>query len=174
MSEQSPQPFHPDPHLAAQLESNRAGRLTRGQKNTLIIAALGSGGGMLCILVLVVNVLFAFSAGVQVDSIVSLLFFIFFVLSFGYLMLTMYFNARMFIPDALSRQTVKTARGPLEIRMSSRERPELPYTYIVGDYSFAPYIPPPNVPMEQGREYIVYYAAKSRIFLNIEPVDPES
>ena len=173
MSEQSPQPFHPDPHLAAQLESNRAGSLTRGQKRMLVIAALGSSGGLLCILVLVANVIFAFSAGVQVDSIVSLLFFIFFVLSFGYLMLTLYFNARVFIPDAFGQEAVKTARGPLEIRMSSRERPEMPYSYIVGDYSFAPYIPPGDVPMEQGREYIVYYAAKSRIFLNIEPVDPE-
>ena len=173
MSEQSPQPFHPDPHLAARLETNRAGRLTRSQKNAIVIAALGSSAGILCILVLVINVITAIAAGVRVDSIISLLFFVFFMLSFGYLLLTLYFNAVIFVPDALSRKAVKTVRGPLEIRMASRERPEMPYSYIVGDYSFAPYIPPPDVPLETGREYIVYYAAKSRMFLNIEPVDPE-
>jgi hypothetical protein len=173
MSEQSPQPFNPDPHLAALLEINRSGRLTRSQKNILIIGAISSSAGIFCILVLMVNVVIALLAGVQVDSLFSLFFFLFFILSFGYLLLTLYFNAVVFVPDAFSKNTVKTARGPLEIRMAARERTEMPYSYIVADYSFAPYMPPADVPMEPGREYVVYYAAKSRIFLNIEPIDSD-
>jgi hypothetical protein len=168
------QPFSPDATFAAQLAANRAGKFTRAQRNTILIGAVGSSAGLLCILGLAVSVLQAWVSGISMGglvNVVGVIFFIFFVLSFGYLGLTLYFNASWFVPDALSQEPVKQSRGKLQIRKASRERPELPFSYIVGDYSFAPYDVPMDVPMEAGREYVVYYAAHSRIFLNIEPAD---
>lgn len=163
--------FTPDPHLAAQIATNRAGKLTRSQKATIGIAALVCVIGLVVIAALFINVLTAYFGGVPLGSVISLIFLIFFVLSFGYLGLTLFFNARGFLPDALSRHPVRQARGKLEIKLAARERPELPFSYIVGEYSFAPFVVPYDVPMEAGREYVVYYAAHSRIFLNIEPVN---
>jgi hypothetical protein len=170
MSEK-PRPFNPSPALAASIATNRAGRLTGGQKRALLLGAGVSVSGLGCIGFFLLNVGLALGAGLGVGNWVSGLFFIFFLLSFAYLGLTLYFNASWFVPDALSRHTVQTARGKLVMRPAERERFELPFSYLVGDYSFAPYVVPYEVPLEVGREYIVYYAAHSRMFLNIEPVD---
>ena len=164
-----PRPFKPQPALAAQLAVNRAGRLSRMQRNSMIIAALVSSGGLLCVATMVLQVVVAVAAGITLGGVGSLLFFVFFLLSFGFIGLTAYFNARWYIPDAW-RGGVETARGPLRIKLSDRERPEMPLSYIVDDYSFAPYVVPPEIPLDRGREYIVYYAARSRMFLGIEPV----
>ena len=168
---ETPQAFMPDPALAAKLAMNRAGKLTKGQRTAVTIASAVSVGGLLFIALVVFTVVQAWQAGIRFGGVVSLLFFIFFMLSFGYIGLTLYFNARMFVPDMLSRQPVKQARGELEIRLASRNRPEMPFSYIIGDYSFAPFQPHYDVPMEKGREYIVYYAGSSRMFLSVEPVD---
>lgn len=167
----SSQPFNPDPTLAAQIATNRAGKLTRSQRSTILVVVIACSLGLLIVAALFVNVMLAFMSGVPLGNIVGVLFFLFFALSFGYLALTMYFNLRGFLPDALTKQPIKQARGKLEIRMAGRDCPELPYSYIVADYSFAPFVVPYDVPLEVGREYVVYYAAHSRIFLNIEPAD---
>jgi hypothetical protein len=80
-------------------------------------------------------------------------------------------NVAMFVPEAFSKSPVRWSQGILEIKEASRERPEMPFVYILGDYSFAPFIPPNEVPMQVGRAYIVYYAARSRMFLSIAPID---
>lgn len=163
-------PFQPPPRMAAQLTTNRNGRLTTNQRNLIWFAGLGSAAGFACMLVWVVSTGIA-ASGITPNGIVTIGFFIFFMLSFGYLLLTLYFNASWFVPDAFSKNTVQQSRGKLKIRMAARERQELPFSYIVGDYSFAPFVVPPEVPLDEGREYIVYYAAHSRIFLGIEPVN---
>ncbi|HLA43731.1 MAG TPA: hypothetical protein VJZ27_09865 [Aggregatilineales bacterium] len=164
-------PFEPSPSLAAQLSVNRAGKLTGRQKNSMRVAAFGSSCGLLVIAVLVINVLVALLSGISAGGVVGVIFFVFFVLSFAYLAGTLYFNARMFVPDVFGKKPVRQSHGRLKIRMAGRDRPELPFSYIIGDYSFAPYVVPIEVPMEKDREYIVYYAASSRMFLNIEPVN---
>ena len=47
----------------------------------------------------------------------------------------------------------------------------MPFSYIVGDYSFSPFLVPSEIKMEKGRHYTVYYTAHSRIFLSIESSD---
>ncbi len=168
-------PFTPTEPLAASLAENRAGRLTRNQRLAVTLAGLGAGGASLVVLAMIVSVLAAYLSGARVSSmspsagIVGTVFGLFFMASFGYLLLTFVFNARWFLPDAFGGSPVARARGPLQIRYAERNRPELPFSYIVGEYSFAPYVVPYDVPMEQGREYVVYYARHSRMFLNIEP-----
>jgi hypothetical protein len=80
-------------------------------------------------------------------------------------------NIAAFLPEAFMRQPVKAARGSLTIHVSSRERPELPFSYIVGDYSFAPYIIPPDLEMRPGAPYVVYYSARSRLLLSLAALD---
>jgi hypothetical protein len=80
-------------------------------------------------------------------------------------------NAYTFLLEALMRHPVKYARGPLEIRVSTGNRPELPFSYIIGDYSFAPYVAPPDVPMRVGAPYLVYYSARSRLLLSLTALD---
>lgn len=166
-----PEPFNPSEELAHDLQTNRAGHLIRSQKASVIMAAMGSLFALLCIGLLMLNVALAAETGLSVGGPITLIFFAFFVVSFAYMGLTAFFNARWFIPDMLSKNPVMTARGPLRVKHAERDRPEMPFSYIVGDYSFAPFVVPMEVPLEQGREYIVYYAAHSRIFLNIEPVE---
>jgi len=165
------EPFEPDEALQAQLAQNRVGKLTPMQRRSVWIASGGSLLGLGCTATLVLNVITAAMAGVKVGGVVAGLFLLFFLLTFGYLALTLWVNLRMFAPDALAKHPVKTARGKLKIRMAERERPEMPFSYIVGDYSFAPYVVPYGVPLQTGRDYVVYYAAHSRLFLNLEPAD---
>ena len=47
----------------------------------------------------------------------------------------------------------------------------LPFSYIIGNYSFAPYIAPGDVPMRVGAPYVVYYAARSRLLLSLAALD---
>jgi apolipoprotein N-acyltransferase len=166
-----PQAFRPDEAWQAELSTNRAGQLTRKQALAIRLAALGSSLGFGVALILCINVVIAFGAGLQYFAWTLIPLFAFFLLSFGYLLLTLYFNTRRFLPDLFSRNPVKQARGKLEIRKAARHRPVLPFSYIVGDYSFAPFEVPYEVPMEKGRAYVVYYAEHSRLFLNIEPAD---
>lgn len=154
------------------LARNRAGRLTAGQKAAVVMASLFSGGGLLCLLAMFITLMSGMMAGIGTGSIFGLIFLIIFVLTYLYLGLTLFANARVYIPDAFSKQPVKQERGRLTVRMAERERPSLPFSYIVGDYSFAPYMVPAEIEMIAGAEYIVYYAAHSRMFLGIEPVNP--
>ncbi|MFP4322971.1 MAG: hypothetical protein ACLFTK_11010 [Anaerolineales bacterium] len=169
------EPFHPSEDLAASLARNRAGRLTRGQRTAVTLAGVASSLAGLVVLLIMVSVFAAFFGGVRVTSdspiagLVSEIIGLFFLASFVYMLLTFYFNARWFLPDAFGRAPVATVRGPLQIRYAARQRPELPFSYIIGDYSFAPYVVPYDVPMQEGRTYVVYYARHSRMFLNIEP-----
>lgn len=168
----SPQVFNPDAEWAQQLARNRAGHLTGGQRNVVLIGAVGSSLGVVVIVLIALSVGGAIFTSGRLNAF-TLLTFVLFLLSFGYLGLTAWFNARVFVPDLLSKQPVQQARGKLEIKMASRERQLLPFSYIVAGYSFAPFEVPYEVPMEKGRKYVVYYAQHSRIFLNIEPVDYE-
>jgi len=162
--------FNPPPDMAAQIATNRAGNFTRGQRVQLMVGAGGSLLGLLFMILWVSVVVQAIALGVPIGNWVSALFFVFFVLTFAYLFLTLYFNASWFLPDLLSKTPIKQAQGKLKIQMAARERPMMPFSYIVDDYSFAPFMVPYEVPMDEGREYIVYYAAHSRIFLSVEPV----
>jgi hypothetical protein len=161
--------FEPSAQLAQSLETNRAGHFTREQKVTVMIAGLGSLFGLFCLLLLTANLLLATSAGLRPTGIITIIVLVFYGLFALYLGLTCFFNARWFLPDAFGKNPVAQAKGKLEIKMPARDRAEMPYSYIVGGYSFAPYVVSPEVPLEKGRKYIVYYAAHSRMFLNIEP-----
>lgn len=163
--------FNPSPEFSAKLGANREGKFTPVQRREIIIAALGTGCGLVVVLFLMANILFLTFSGFSPGGIAGWVFTIFFVLSFTFMALTLYFNARNYIPDMMSESPVSQSQGVLKIQMPQRDRIELPFSYIVGDYSFAPFMVPHEVPMEKGREYIVYYAARSRMFLSIEPVD---
>jgi hypothetical protein len=57
------------------------------------------------------------------------------------------------------------------VRATEGHRPELPFSYVVDDYSFGPFVVPPDVKMRPGAPYIVYYAARSRLLLSIAALD---
>lgn len=163
------EPFTPSPELSRKLDANRQGKLTSQQRAFLSVGVLFTSGGLLCMSAMLVQLGGALLAGLAPQSIFTWIFFLITLLTFGYLAATLFVNARTFIPDLLSGQKVKQTRGKLTIQLPQRERWELPFSYIVGDYSFAPFEVPDDVPMEQGREYIVYYLARTRAFLSIEP-----
>jgi hypothetical protein len=161
--------FHPTSKLAETLEANRQGRLTGSQRMMVMIGALFTAGGLTCMGVMFIQLVAAVIAGIMPQNILMWLFLIITFAAFIYLALTLYVNARTFIPDLIGSTKVKSSQGKLEIRLPKRERWELPFSYIVGDYSFAPFEVPDDVPMEKGREYVVYYLAHTRKFLSIEP-----
>jgi hypothetical protein len=171
VSPQTPRTFQPDDAWAAQLASNRAGLLTSAQRTTVMIGAVGSSVGLACVSVLFINVAWTFLGRLQLYNAIFLVMLALFSLSFGYMWLTLYWNARWYLPDLLAKTPVQQAKGKLQIKMAARERPILPFSYIVEDYSFGPFEVPHGVPMEKGRKYIVYYLRHSRMFLNIEPQD---
>ena len=163
--------FRPNPDLQKQLATNRTGKFTPAQKTTVILAAIVTGLGLLCLGAFFTAFLLAVLDGTPVNGFINFIFLVVILLMLGYLALTLFVNFKAFFPDTLAKDPIRQSRGKLEIRMPQRERDELPFSYIVGDYSFAPFMVHTSVPMDTGREYIVYYAASSRMFLGIEPVD---
>lgn len=153
------------------VEVNRNGRLTASQRSMVLVGVLFTMGGLTCMGLMLLQLVLAVMAGVMPQNLVMWLFFILTLAAFLYLGLTLYVNARTFILDLFSRTHVRSSRGPLKIQLPQRERWELPFSYIINDYSFAPFEVPDDVPMEKGREYIVYYLARTRKFLSIEPVE---
>lgn len=170
---QTPKVFNPDEAWAQQLALNRSGKLTPSQRTTLIIGAGGSLIGLACVSVLFINVAWTLLGNLRLYNIIIFVLLGLFFISFGYMWLTMYFNARWFVPDLFSKSPIQQAKGKLQVRMAARERVILPFSYIVEGYSFAPFEVPYGVPMEKGRKYVVYYLKNSRLFLNIEPQDYE-
>jgi hypothetical protein len=162
-----------DPDMAAKLSINRTGRLTGPQRRTALIIGGVALLMLLCPLTLLIQLvaLLLTTSDVPVATIGGVVF-----LAIGALFLVIFIgliwvNVEIFLAEAFMRRPVKIARGSLEIRMPERERPELPFSYLVGDYSFAPYVAPPDVLMRVGAPYIVYYAARSRLLLSIAALD---
>lgn len=160
------------PSMAAKLTINRTGQFTTPQRRLVLIAGL------------VALVLFLCPAGMVVQVTALLLFgdtpvptlggVIFLVLGGGFMVLfagLIGVNIASFLPEAFMRRPVKYARGPLQIHVSSRERPELPFSYVIDDYSFAPYIVPAELEMRPGAPYIAYYSARSRLLLSLAALD---
>jgi hypothetical protein len=160
------------PEMAEKLAVNRTGRLTPGQRRLVLVGGLVALAFLLCPLAFLVQmIVLAVMEGVSLTSVGSLIF-----LAFGALFFIVFVglagtNVQLFLADAFGRHPVKAARGPLEIHMSERERPELPFSYIVADYSFAPYVQPPDLPMRPGAPYVVYYMAHSRLLLSLAALD---
>lgn len=145
----------------------------------IIIAAFLSTVGLLCPATMMFAVLASLTASPALLSastfgavawvvlgLVSLISFLFFAA-------VLFVNARMFLPEAFSSRPVKWEKAPLELKLTERERPEMPLSYIVGSYSFAPFVAPEEIPLERDREYIVYYTPRSRLLLSIAPTDQE-
>jgi hypothetical protein len=167
------QPVLPaSPEMAEKLAVNRTGRLTPTQRRTVMIAGLGALVLLLCPLTLLIQlIVIALSGNLPLLTVGGLIFTglgALFILLFSGLILA---NVQMFLPDAFGKHPVKVARGPLKLHASEKERPELPFSYIVQDYSFAPYVVPPDVLMRPGAPYLVYYAAHSRLLLSLIALD---
>ena len=171
-SNSDPTPLSASPEMAARLIHNRSGQFTPGQRRLSLVV-----GGIallifLCPFAMVVQLIAllmtnnapAISVGSAVITVVAVLFLIVFAGLVGS-------NVTMFLTEAFMRRPVKAALGPLEIRITEGYRPELPFSYIIEDYSFAPYIVPFDVPMQAGAPYIAYYAARSRLLLSIAALD---
>jgi len=164
------------PSMAAKLAVNRTGRLTSPQRRVALIVGVGALVVFLCPLSMVIQLGVLLlgghtpvpTLGGVILAACGVLFMIFFAGLIG-------INAWTFLPEAFIRRPVRYARGPLRLHESSRHRPELPFSFIVGDYSFAPYVPPPELALRPGAPYIVYYAARSRLLLSIAALDaPDS
>jgi hypothetical protein len=167
--------YTPSSQMADNLATNRAGHLTKMQKAPIMVAALVTGVGLTCALSFLVASVYGFLQTVNVAGVFGWIMLIFTGGSISFLVVVLWVNAKMFIPETLSQSPVKWERGILEIKMASRERAEMPFSYIIGNYSFAPFVVPDEVPMQAGREYVVYYSARSRLLLSIAPTDmPES
>ncbi len=167
--------YTPSPQMADKLAANRQGKLTKSQRTPVTIAALFTGCGLSGALIFTAFVVWGFVRTVAETGIFGWAMFCFTALSLLFLVAVLWVNARMFIPEALNETPVRWQRGKLEIQMASRERRELPFSYIIGTYSFAPFVAPFETPLDKGREYIVYYTNRSRLLLSIAPTDqPES
>lgn len=166
----TPEPASPE--MAAKLTINRTGRLAPSQRRMVMIAGIVASVLLLCPLAMVVQLVGLIAAdGLPMVTTVGV---VFTVLGVAFLLLfagLIFVNARMFIPDAFGPRPVRYARGVLEVRLTEKDRPELPFSYIIGDYSFAPYVAPPDVEMRPGAPYIVYYAARSRVLLSLAALD---
>ncbi len=160
------------PEMAARLTVNRTGRLTAGQRRRVLLIGLGALTFALCPAALLVQMVGAFLlTDLPVPTLGGVLFTAVGVF-FALLMLALFgANAHTFLKEALARQPVRYARGALEIHVSEGHRPELPFSYIVGDYSFAPYVAPADLPMRVGAPYLVYYGAHSRLLLSMAVLD---
>lgn len=164
-------PTPASPEMAQKLAVNRTGRLTPGQRRTIVIAAIVTLALLLCPLALIIQVgALALSEGVTLSAgavVAGVLVLAFFAIFAGII----YANVSMFLPEALAARPVRWARGPLRIQMSSGNRPELPFSYVIDDYSFAPYVAPPDLEMRPGAPYLVYYSARSRLLLSLLALD---
>lgn len=170
MTEQLPPPASPG--MAERLAVNRLGQLTPGQRRRALLVGGGAALFLLCPLALLIqlgavmlwgNAPMPTVAGILLAAL-GVLFLLVFVGLIG-------INAWLFLPEAFMRQPVRYARGPLEIRVTPGHRPELPFSYLIGDYSFAPFVAPDDVPMRVGAPYIVYYSARSRLLLSLAALD---
>ncbi|MCQ3930464.1 MAG: hypothetical protein DPW16_08375 [Chloroflexi bacterium] len=166
--------YTPSSQMAEKLTMNRQGKMTRLQRSPIVIAALVSSIGFICPATMLATGIGLILRGPS-GGILSYFFYFMMFLSFFFLAGVLWTNASMFLPETFSKKPVRWQRGPLEIKMASRNRPEMPFSFIIGSYSFAPFVVPSEVPMNTGREYIVYYSARSRLLLSIAPTDqPES
>lgn len=167
--------YTPSPHVADKLAANREGLLTPTQRIPLISAAVVSGVGLLVFGTITIIMLWGVLQTIQFTGVFGLFVLLFSGASMFFLNVVLFTNAEMFVPEAFNEHAVKWTRGKLKIKYAERERPEMPFVYIIEDYSFAPFLPPAEIPLEAGREYIVYYTPRSRLLLSIAPTDqPES
>jgi hypothetical protein len=161
-----------DPDMAEKLTVNRTGRLTASQRRTVLVIGVVALVFLLCPVTLLIQMLVILLAGdVPVSALGSVIFAALaalFMLLFAGLIGV---NIKTFMVEAFMRQPVKVARGPLEIRITEGHRPELPFSYIIADYSFAPYVAPLDVTLRVGAPYVVYYSARSRLLLSIAALD---
>jgi hypothetical protein len=165
-----------DPDMAEKLATNRTGRLTSPQRRTVLVIGFTALVFLLCPVTLLIQMFAILLAnhvpvptlGGVILAVVGALIMLIFVGLIGV-------NVQTFLVEGFMRQPVRYARGPLEIRMTEGHRPELPFSYIIADYSFAPYVAPPEVTLSVGAPYIVYYSARSRLLLSIAALDaPDS
>jgi hypothetical protein len=161
-----------DPDMAEKLTNNRAGIFTPSQRRKVFLIGAAALLFMLCPVVLLIQ-MFAiiFFSDVPISTLSGVIFGL-----VGVLILIIFagligVNIQTFLVEAFQRQPVRWARGPLEIRMTEGKRPELPFSYIIADYSFAPYVAPPDVTLRVGAPYVVYYSARSRLLLSIAALD---
>jgi hypothetical protein len=161
-----------DPDMAARLSVNRTGRLTAPQRRLALVIGTVALAMLLCPMMLLLQMAAILTAGdVAVPTLGSVIFTVvggLFLVVFAGLI---WVNVSTFLAEAFMKRPVRYARGPLEIRMTERHRPELPFSYIVAGYSFAPYVAPPDVTLRVGAPYIVYYAARSRLLLSLAALD---
>jgi hypothetical protein len=161
-----------DPAMAEKLAVNRTGRFTASQRRTVLTVGVVALVFLLCPVTLLIQMFIILLAG---DVPVSALSRVVFV-ALGALFMLLFagligVNVKTFLVEAFMRQPVKATRGPLEIRVTEGHRPELPFSYIIADYSFAPYVAPPEITLRTGAPYIVYYSARSRLLLSIAALD---
>ena len=158
--------------MAAKLAVNRAGRLMPGQRRVALIAGLGALILLLCPLALLVQVGAVYVMdNPPIPTLASMIFTIVAVLLLVMFVGLIGVNVDMFLPEGFMRRPVRVAHGPLEIHISEGHRPELPFSYVIGEYSCAPYLVPDDLPMRVGAPYAVYYAARSRLLLSIFALD---
>lgn len=158
--------------MAQKLTVNRTGKLTGPQYRLAFLVGFGALVVLLCptaMLIQMAALLLLDEAPAPTVGGV-----IFTVLGAGFFVLLLGLigsNAYTFLLEAFMRQPVKVVRGPLTVHVTDGDRPELPFSYIVGDYSFAPYVAPRDLPMRTGAPYIVYYGARSRLLLSMAALD---
>ncbi len=159
------------PEMAEKLAANRAGRLTAAQRRTALITGCVALALLLCPLAMLFQLgAVLLSEGVSLTAggaLAGLLVLVFFAVFAA----IVYTSVSLFLPEAFAARPVRWARGPLRIHLSSGHRPELPFSYVIEDYSFAPYVAPPDVAMRVGAPYIVYYSARSRLLLSLAALD---
>lgn len=165
-------PIPASPAMAARLAVNREGRLTGPQRRLLLSVGVGALLFLLCPSALLIQMIAAVLSGAAPFPTLGGA--IFTVIGVGFLLVLaglLGTNAIAFLGDGLARRPVRYARGPLQIRLTAGNRPELPFSYSVGGYSFAPYVPPYDLPMRTDAPYIVYYAARTRLLLSMAALD---
>lgn len=172
MSEPARQFPPASPSMAAKLAINRTGRLTPGQRRLSLIVGIGALVIFACPIIMLIQALALILTGnTPVSNVGGIVFTVIAALFLAIFAGLIGSNAGMFLPEAFMRQPVRYARGPLHIRLTEPPRAELPFSYIVGDYSFAPYLAPDEVPMLAEAPYLVYYSARSRLLLSIAAQD---
>ncbi|MBN2304324.1 MAG: hypothetical protein JXQ72_07610 [Anaerolineae bacterium] len=160
------------PGMADKLAINRTGRLTPGQRRTAIIAGVGALAFLLCLLALLVQLGVVIALGDAPVATLSGVFFTVLGLAFAVMFAGLIgTNAAHFLPEAFGPDPVRYARGLLEILPVEGHRPELPFSFIVEDYSFAPYVAPQDVALQPGTPYLVYYSRRSRLLLSMAALD---
>ncbi|NDJ87084.1 MAG: hypothetical protein GYB66_14495 [Chloroflexi bacterium] len=163
--------YTPSPQMADKLATNRTGQLTKAQRLPITIAAIFTGSGFLGMLLITGGTILGLIETLEFTGVFGLITLFFSTAALLFILAVLWVNAQMFVPEALNQKPVRWSRGPLKTRKSARDRPELPFSYIIDDYSFAPFVGPPDVPLQKGRQYIVYYTARSRLLMSIAPID---